>query len=180
MFYRDQPVHSVSCKLALQEFIDFLGDKPVILVGHSIKAFDCHVLLNAAKACGVQEQLHNYVAGYLDTLPYFRNEHKGLQSYKQEHLFQHFIGEDYDAHNALADVVALMRIIDHVSPTTETQNLYTFQHKYILQVQQQVATRKTKMVTYKSLISEKVFSKGMAEKAAGSGLTANHLHPEET
>ena len=59
--------------------------------------------------------VHGFLGSTLDELVSFKSTHKGLQSYKQESLYEHIGGKTYVAHNALADVVALQEILTAAS-----------------------------------------------------------------
>jgi DNA polymerase III epsilon subunit-like protein len=78
MCYQNKLVEAVPIKEALTGFFNFIGDTQVLLVGHSIKPFDCHVLLNTAKSCGMLGVLDRLVAGYLDTLVLFKSTPQGF------------------------------------------------------------------------------------------------------
>ena len=84
-YHKDMPVLAISVSQALREFFYFIGDSPVILSGHNIKTYDCHVLLNV-KSCGMLRLFESKVAGFLDTLSLFRS--RMGPSYKQEKLYE--------------------------------------------------------------------------------------------
>nr|KAG5704822.1 hypothetical protein BaRGS_015205 [Batillaria attramentaria] len=129
MCHRGAPVLSLPLKEALERFLDFLGAEPVVLFGHNCKRFDCPVLFNAAKACGRLEDLQKKVAGFVDTLPLFREGHRGLKSYKQELLYEHYFQESYSSHDAAADALALERLVKAAGFSTELteKNLFCFE-----------------------------------------------------
>ena len=167
------PVLAITVSQALREFFYFIGDSPILLSGHNIKTFDCHVLLNAVKACGMLGMLEAKVAGFLDTLAVFRS--LTTPPYKQEKLYERFIGGKYEAHNADEDVKALQKITDKINPSQEDKRRNTFNIKYISDVQAFKRNAAHNMIGWKPLIDKNVISKSLARKAAESGLRPEHL-----
>ena len=172
-YYNDRQVLAITISQALTEFLRFIGDKPVILSGHNIKTFDCHVLLNALKSCKMQKLFEKKVAGFLDTISLFRC--RTVPSYKQEELYKRLIGGTYDAHNALEDVLALEKLINKINPSSEEKRKHTFSVQYVLDVQENNRNAATNLVGWKELLEEGVISKNIAQKAAKSGLRPEHL-----
>ena len=145
----------------------------MLLIGHNIKTFDCHVLLNAVKSCGMLGMLEKKVAGFLDTLSDFRSS--TTPPYKQEKLYERLVGGTYDAHNALEDVKALQKLIDKINPSSEERRKYTFSIQYVLDVQKYKKDAANNRAGWKTLIERGVITSNMAEKAAKSGLRPEHL-----
>ena len=141
--------------------------------GHNIKTYDCHVLLNALKSCGMQGLFEKKVAGFLDTMSLFRS--RTTPPYKQEKLYERLIGGIYDAHNALADVKALERMIDKISPLSEEKRKHTFNVQYVQAVQEYNKNAAINLVAWNILIEKGIITKRIAEKAAKSGLRPEHL-----
>ena len=171
--HKDRPVLAITISQALTEFLIFIGDKPVILSGHNIKTFDCHVLLNALKSCGMQKVFKKKVAGFLDTISLFRCQ--TVPSYKQEELYKRLIGGKYDAHNALEDVIALEKLINEIDPSSEEKRKHTFSVQYVLDVQENNRNAGVNLIGWKVLYEKGVISKNIATKAAKSGLRPEHL-----
>ena len=71
------------------------------------------VLIREAKRHNLSNELKRSVAGFIDTLPAFRQNFPGLSRYSQTSIYNEFLSEEYDAHNALADVKALQRLLRH-------------------------------------------------------------------
>ena len=64
MYYHNTPEEALDIKNALTVFFKFVkSSNKILLVGHNMKVFDCHVLLNAVKGCEMLECL-NVVGGY--------------------------------------------------------------------------------------------------------------------
>lgn len=173
-YHKDKPVLAITISQALREFFYFIGDSPVLLVGHNIKIFDCHVLLNAVTACGMLKMFETRTAGFLDTLSLFRS--MGVKPpYKQEKLYERLIGGTYEAHDACEDVKALQKLINAVSPLLENKLNATFDLAYVKAIKKFKEDARRNMVKWQRLIEKNVISKGLAKKAAESGLIPRHL-----
>jgi len=98
-----------------------LQDKDVELVAHNNSLFDELVLKKELTRVSPQ-------VTFWDTLPFLRKAYPKLASYKLERLYKHFYNTDLkDAHNAIADVLALVKIYnDHIAPLRNKplQDLY--------------------------------------------------------
>jgi DNA polymerase III epsilon subunit-like protein len=180
LFHKGKPVSSLSIKDALQSFIGYLESHPaqVILIGHNIKVFDCHVLMNALQSCHLQTQFCASTAGYLDTLLLFKLIKPGLESYTQVNLAKSLLGEDqcqYEAHNAFHDVRALQLIVESQSVSPEAKMKATFGHKYVLDALQYSNDININIGSFDILVKQKVISHCIARKIAGSGLCYEHL-----
>ena len=173
MYHRGNPVESVGIREALNLFLDFLGDRPVVVVGHNIKAFDCPILLNAARACGSDtvDRLQDAVHGFVDTLPLFRQVNKRLKSHSLGHLHEHYLGRNHDSHDAREDARALQEIVDKAKITRETLSRHSFTLTYITEVQGFHEKTERLLQTWRPLVEEKVVSENIAKKAASSGLS---------
>lgn len=172
-YHKERPVWAITVSQALREFFFFIGDSPVILSGHNIKSFDCHVLLNALKSCGMQGWFEKKVAGFLDTMSLFRCLTK--PPYKQEKLYERLVGGTYDAHNALEDVKALQELISKINPSLEEKRKHTFSVQYVLDVQEYNRKAAFNLDGWNVLIEKGVVTKHIAQKAAKSGLRPEHL-----
>lgn len=100
----------------IEEMIDTLDlrDQDVELIAHNNDFFDELVL---------KKEFKGLPPGFTfwDTLPFLRKAYPKLASYKLERLHKYFYNSDLkDAHNAIADVLALARIYkDHIAPLRE-------------------------------------------------------------
>jgi len=117
MFYKRKPVKSTSKINALVMFMDYLKLQPnPILVGHNIGAFDIPIITNKLKDHGLFAVFTSIVSGYLDTLPIAKTKYpKGSEdgevpNHKQETLVKTLLHMEYEAHNAIGDVIALERL----------------------------------------------------------------------
>lgn len=176
LFHNGVEVHAVSIREALELFSRFLGNKPFILIGHNIKVFDCHVLVNAAVSCNMMNCIKTSIAGFVDTLTIFKNTYKDLSSYKQESLYYEFVEDKYQAHNALDDVKALKILIDKVCFSAQTMQRHSYKLSYTIDTGKYCKQRDKLLLSWQPLVEKKLISTGMAAKASGSGLSLTHLH----
>ena len=131
MFSKGEPVESVSLKCCLDDFCDFLGDDQCVLVAHNA-IFDATILALSAESAGVVDELKAKVAGFLDTLRLFRKTFRGLDGkYSQPALVEHFMHESYDAHNAVNDTQALMKLVLHCKLDWVTKLRHTFNWDFV-------------------------------------------------
>lgn len=97
----------------MEDLMETLGlrDKKVELIAHNNALFDELVLKKELK------HLPPNIT-FWDTLPFLRKAYPKLASYKLERLHKYFYNTDLkDAHNAIADVLALAKIyVDHILP----------------------------------------------------------------
>ena len=156
LFKNGEPVMTITISQALREFFYFLEDKPTLLIGHNIKVFDCPRLINAARACDLFDRLKMVVAGCVDTLPLFRATFNDLSSHKQCKLYEHLFDSTYDAHDALADVKALQKIVGKAQPGKEIFETHSFTLDYIIKNEQISSLAKKNLAGWQSLIINKV------------------------
>ena len=86
LFHMGKPVHSVPVRTDLQAFLAFLTDiepKPIILIGHNAHKFDSPRLSRKIMDCNLKSAFCELVAGYIDTLPYFRELYPDLAKHNQ-------------------------------------------------------------------------------------------------
>ena len=174
LFLKDRPVSAVGIKEGLSLFKNWLSafGKNVILIGHNIKVFDVKHLLRHAGLHGVD---FGVVAGFVDTLPMFKFFHPGQSSYSQENLFRKMVGGNYDAHNSLSDVIALCSLIKRTIPDTRSLQQFSYTCEWCRNYVTFLEERDKNLQTFQPLLALNAISKGMAEKAASSGLTYRHL-----
>ncbi|XP_061186114.1 uncharacterized protein LOC133195733 [Saccostrea echinata] len=179
MFCRNVEVNALKLTAAVDSILDFFSkfQSKVVLIGHNVKSFDCHLFLNAVEACGKTDEFSKCIAGFIDTKLLFRIFDSELKSYSQSELFKYYLSLDYSAHNALDDVRALQKLVNSVGIDV-TSSLYsaasfTFSNavenlKYSSEVHKNAPS-------LEHLVREKILSKSMANKIAGSGLNFRFL-----
>ncbi|XP_056018747.1 uncharacterized protein LOC125669025 [Ostrea edulis] len=175
MFSKNVEVNPLKISAGIDALLNFVSkfQTKVILIGHNIKSYDCHLLLNALESCKKKKKdFSPCIAGFVDTKILFKIYDGTLNCYSRESLFKHFVSSKYNAHDAIEDVLALQKLIGHldidVSNCIFSNASFTFLNalescRYSSEVRKNIPT-------LNHLINEKVVSKGMASKIAGSGL----------
>ncbi|XP_074534215.1 protein PML-like [Halichoeres trimaculatus] len=112
LFLKGRPVDTTPLDEALTSFIAFLRSfqRPVLLAAHSAMRFDAPVLMRVLRQCSLQQEFLRVVSGFLDTFPLAKNIHRNLESYSQVYMVNHFLGETYNAHNAVEDARMLQKL----------------------------------------------------------------------
>ncbi|XP_069122588.1 uncharacterized protein [Argopecten irradians] len=181
LFHHGKPVQAVTVSKAIDDLLDFIQRQsaPIYLVGHNIKIFDCPLLFNTLEACGKLSSFleHSEIRGFIDTKLLFRNAMPGLESYTQENLVKHVTGNEYDAHDASADVVALRDLFmaSKISIGDGSLKKATFSVQDAIDTHEHGKRVRTNMPSLQPLISAKVLSVGMARRMAGSNLNIHHV-----
>ena len=193
----NQPVETVSFGEALQEFLAFLvtvvsshqKESYTVLLGHNSSTFDTPILLRKSDA--------NFHRRLKDLNVYFADSHilvkdllKGklpsgqLCKSNQSPLYSHLFNENFEAHDALEDVVALHKIIFKsplqlskekivncsaaISISQAIDNL-----SYLDRRHERLQTFDGKL--FSPTKSNGIISQSMAQKIAGSGLSYSDL-----
>lgn len=169
MYYDIVPVESSPPFEVFTSLIAFLSKFPSkpTLVGHNIKTFDCHILYNQLNKLKMWDEFCLYFIGFIDTRILFRSEYPGRQSYKQCDLVSDFLGESYDAHNALYDCKSLFKLVQLHGNLASHFCKHTFDGMYPRYCQNDLS--------FKALVENKVMSKQLAKKAASTGLCKKHF-----
>ena len=85
------------------------------------------------------------------------------------------IGEDYEAHNSLADATTLRAMICKMKIPNDLLLRHSFTGKWLSEYLSYLQNRNARLPTFNLLLKAKVISKTTAVKMAGSGLIYNHL-----
>lgn len=179
MYCHGNEVNAVKLSAAADALLNFFMkfQSKVVLIGHNIKSFDCHLLLNALESCSKTDAFLHCIAGFVDTRLLFKIFNPNLKSFSQKSLFEQFVFSNYNAHDALEDVLALRTLVQTVDiDVASVQFLsasFTFSNAlgnylYCLQIQQNLPS-------LGHLVDERVITKNMANKIAGSGLNLKFL-----
>lgn len=167
MFLNGKPVSGEHIQDALLNFITFLqSKKSPVLIGHNIKSFDLHVLFNRLQEFNLFSRFCQTVRGFIDTLQLCRrviSKEEVSNCYKQEHLVKMLTGQTYAAHNALADVKSLqklieLRLFEHIS----NSDYYSIMYHAC-------------MASYVHLDGPKKICKSVSEKLSRSGVSLQHV-----
>uniref|UniRef100_A0A8W8MVE1 Exonuclease domain-containing protein n=1 Tax=Magallana gigas TaxID=29159 RepID=A0A8W8MVE1_MAGGI len=169
-------VKSDNIHSAADKFIRYLTKfKNVCLIAHNGRSFDFPVLVSTFKNIQKDTQLSSVVTGCVDSLAMFKKCFENQDSYKQERLYRSLFNETYGAHNAVDDVKALWKLVQHALLSQIDTLSFTFPLKAVIQ---QLIYNGEKARNYNSLatlVQNAVLSECMARKIAGSGLTLGHL-----
>lgn len=67
MFHDDKEVDAVHLVAAIDALLNFFAkfQSKVVLVGHNVKSFDCHIFLNSLQNCGKHRKLVTVLQGLL-------------------------------------------------------------------------------------------------------------------
>ena len=114
------------------------------------------------------------IVGFADTLQFFRQSYPEMKGkYSLQNLHNCFIGSNFAAHDALADVTALINIMRHCRINLEEMDIFSSQWvEKNITYQRGVRER---FETFTPLVRGKIITKGMAKKIARSGLELKHL-----
>lgn len=176
MFVSGTRVESVDIHSALEEFIKWLNKYDrVVLLAHNGRKFDFIVLVSAMSNVNKLDEFLASVIGCLDTLSLFRKTYAGRSSYKQEDLVKDILGLQYNAHDALEDVRALVKLFQHCC--TLAANISSFIFPVIAVYHQSLSSKEKakNLPTLSCLIANGVCKLPTAENIASSGLNLGHL-----
>lgn len=69
MYCHGNEVNAVKLSAAVDALLNFFMkfQSKVVLIGHNIKSFDCHLLLNALESCSKTDAFLHCIAGFVDT-----------------------------------------------------------------------------------------------------------------
>ena len=176
LFYDGKPVAAVQPDVAIGRFLDWLQSfkLPCLLFAHNAKMFDVKHLQRALDKSNKTRQFQELVPGFCDTLPAFKEIFPNRKSYSQKNLAKDLLQATYNAHNALSDVRMLQELCNKFlnAKIVERHSFsFSWHQEYIKFLNQ----KRENLKTLQPLINAKAISKGIADKAAGSGLSLAHL-----
>lgn len=128
LMLRQRPVQTVSHQQALTGFIRFLQNKTLgrpFLVGHNSRRFDWPILRRVLEEFGLLQEFRSCVSECVDTLSLSR-EMFNLPKYSQPFLVQHFLQQEYGAHDAAEDVRTLQELYRVWRLSLELRDRHTF------------------------------------------------------
>ena len=166
----------LSCSQAegLRRFVSWLENigKSVVLVAHNCYTFDMRVVANAVRREGLLAEIQEWVDGFCDSLPIFKQAFPGHASCSLSPLYAERFGESFPAHDAAADVAALARLLQNANADIHASSATLSSATACVAFDAQNAER---VASFSPLVSGKALSKAMASKAATSGLRFRHL-----
>ena len=171
------PVEPNPLHKALREFFTWMKRFPnVVLLAHNGKRFDFPIIVKACEATGMNDELISCVFGLVDTLPVFKDIWPKSESYKQEHLAHTYLSIEYNAHNAMDDVICLSDLIKYA--ITQDSKCAIKKSFSLCDVKNNMESNKEKKKNLPSLsllVSNGVMKSSTAENVASSGLNYKHL-----
>lgn len=175
LFYNGRPVRAVPLAEGLSQMIQWLKPKaPSLLIAHNCKCFDAKHLIKALESTGAYRDFSTIVSGFSDTLPAFRVRLPECKSYSQENLVRVHLHCSYEAHNAIADVQSLFKLVNKFL-NTKLLAKHSFSVPWVKEHNVRLTQRNVLQQTLHPLIDKKVISTSMAAKIAESGLGLQHL-----
>ena len=134
MFCKNEEINAVNISDGLNALLNFLSNfqTKVILVGHIIKSYDCHLFLNALESCNRTNVVSQHIEGFVVTKMLFKIYDGALKCYTQESLFKHFVSSEYNVHDALENVLALQKLIRHLDIDVSACIFFQMLHLHFL------------------------------------------------
>lgn len=173
---RGKMVEALEPREALQKWLHWIRPiAPVVLVAHNCYNFDARRLVNNYKKYGLLEELGQLVAGFIDTLPMFKELYPKMSSYRQEELVTKVLKESYEAHDSLADVQSLQKLVMKHNLSDKKLLKFSFTYQSLLDYIEYSKKGKENAESLQSLVDSKHLSSGMAETVGKSGLTLDNL-----
>ena len=162
---------------ALVDFCSWLEQfENVILIAHNGRKFDFPVLVSACAVNNLLNRMCASVKGCVDSLALFKKTFPEEPSYKQEELMKNILNEHYNAHDALADVIALGRLYNACENVTVKEFLaHSFCLKAVYFNQCFLKSKAKHLPSLNTLVANGVCKAATAENIAGSGLNLGHL-----
>ena len=112
------------------------------------------------------------IAGFIDSFPLYKSLYPELTSHSQENLNK---GANYDAHNALYDVNTRSEIVRKSVIDKSALSEFSMTFAWLSTYVNFLRKKDNNLETLAPLLTTGVISKCMAEKAASSGHTYQHL-----
>lgn len=111
-------VQTLLLKELLRRFIDYLSQfyRP-LLVAHNAENFDAPVIMRVMAENGLQQRFRQVVSGFVDTFQLSKHIYSYLPGYSLKALASHFLGQQFDAHNALEDAKILEKLFITWNPS---------------------------------------------------------------
>ncbi|XP_029697037.1 uncharacterized protein [Takifugu rubripes] len=95
----------------LRRFIDYLSQFYCpLLVAHNAEMFDAPVIMRVMAENGLLQRFRQVVSGFVDTYQLIKRLSPCLPGYSLTALARQFLGQRFDAHNALEDAKILEKL----------------------------------------------------------------------
>ena len=171
MFHNGIQCFPVCVKQGLQDFLQFLPENTV-LVAHNSFAFDMRILLLHILDCGFIDLFKAKVLGFVDSLPVAKEACPKKASHSLESLAE---GCDFEHHNATGDTKALQFIVRNLNPSNKLLEKHPLSTTSAVALLEYKIRSDARLCSFDSMIAAKAISKGMAQRAADSGLCKEHF-----
>ena len=163
MYHHGSPVSSKDLHTVLLDFIEFLKKKKKpVLFGHNIAAYDIPILLRNLQETHLLPEFLNQITGCIDTLKLCKRKFNknDIGNFKQQNLVAKILGEEYDAHDASADVKSLYSLIGHLEYSEK--DIFPFNQMALME-------------SFTPIIKTSCITKPVAKRLAICGLSKRHL-----
>lgn len=118
LYWHGVVMQTLSLKDVLRRFIDYLSQfyRP-LLVAHNAEKFDAPVIMRVMAENGLQQRFRQVVSGFVDTFQLSKRLYPNLPGYSLTALARNFLGQQFDAHNALEDAKILEKLFNTWTPS---------------------------------------------------------------
>ncbi|XP_034542610.1 DNA polymerase III PolC-type-like isoform X2 [Notolabrus celidotus] len=136
LYRRGKPLDTVSLYEAVTFFLGYLRafSRPVLLAAHGARRFDAPMLVRVLLQFSLQQEFLHMVLGFLDSFLLASNVYHGLASYSLVTLANYFLGQTYDAHNAVEDARMLQKLFNVWGPNRQTIQRFVYNAEYIFNI----------------------------------------------
>lgn len=171
-------VEAIGILPALEKFCLWLKQfSYILLMAHNGRKFDYPVLVVAYYKNKILDKLQSCVTGCVDSLTFFKKVFPNEKSYRQEDLVNSVLHSSYNAHDAVADVLASKDLYKACT----TASLKDFiEHSFCLKAvhvnHKYLKEKASNLPSLNCLVSQGVCKMATGENIAGYGLNLNHLH----
>ena len=154
LFYDGRPVAAVQLNVAIGMFLDWLQSLklPCLLFAHNAKLFDAKHLQRALEKSNQISRFQEFVPGFCDTLPAFKEVLPNRKSYSQENLAKDLLQATYGAHNALSHVRMLQELCNNNFKVVEK---HSFSFSWLQEYIQFLNQKRQNLQTLQPLINAK-------------------------
>lgn len=119
-------MQTLSLKDLLGRFIDYLSQFYCpLLVAHNAEKFDAPVIMRVMAENGLLQRFRQVVSGFVDTYLLSKRLYPNLSGYSLTALARSFLGQQFDAHNALEDARILEKLFNTWRPSKHHTDMCT-------------------------------------------------------
>lgn len=171
-------VEHCSITQAVKDLIAWLRTnnfKNNIMIAHNGRKFDFPILMHSLDNIGMVDEFCAVVQACADSLKLVKLKLPRRSSYAQEELVREVLQKSYNAHDAVADVIALSELLTtlKVAQNELMKNCFPTKDIYMNILFNREKERNIKSLEI--LQARSVMKRPTCENAAGSGLSLKHL-----